>query len=143
MYYSLLLQTQKWVFQCSILVFTQNHQLDNNATLLDSPLASNSTQAKQPFTLVTLASIRENEIKIVSYDYTDQCQRLLTKEAKHKDVFSKPIIVVGSISGVHQGLIGLIRSWHDCITNSMRACQDGFISIPVVFLEKHLVISVW
>lgn len=53
------------------------------------------------------------------------------------------IIVFGFISGIHYCLIGLIRKRHDCITNSTRGCQDGFISIPVPFLEKHLVISVW
>lgn len=56
----------------------------------------------------------------------------------------KPLIIVfGFISGIHYCLIGLIRKRHDCITNSTRGCQDGFISIPVPFLEKHLVISVW
>lgn len=57
--------------------------------------------------------------------------------------FSISIIVVGFISGIHYRLIGLIRKRHDCITNSTRGCQDGFISIPEPFLEKHLVISVW
>lgn len=62
---------------------------------------------------------------------------------KTQACFSISIIVVGFISGIHYCLIGLIRKRHDCITNSTRACQDGFISIPVPFLEKHLVISVW
>lgn len=53
------------------------------------------------------------------------------------------MIVFGFISGIHYCLIGLIRKRHDCITNSTRGCQDGFISIPEPFLEKHLVISVW
>lgn len=66
-----------------------------------------------------------------------------TMEVKTQACFSISIIVVGFISGVHYCLIGLIRKRHDCITNSTRACQDGFISIPVPFLEKHLVISVW
>lgn len=66
-----------------------------------------------------------------------------TMEVKTQACFSISIIVVGFISGIHYCLIGLIRKRHDCITNSTRACQDGFISIPVLFLEKHLVISVW
>lgn len=66
-----------------------------------------------------------------------------TMEVKTKACFSISIIVVGFISSIHYCLIGLIRKRHDCITNSTRACQDGFISIPVLFLEKHLVISVW
>lgn len=66
-----------------------------------------------------------------------------TMEVKTQACFSISIIVVGFISGIHYCLIGLIRKRHDCITNSTRACQDGFISIPVPFLEKHLVISVW
>lgn len=66
-----------------------------------------------------------------------------TMEVKTQACFSISIIVVGFISGIHYCLIGLIRKRHDCITNSTRACQDGFISIPAPFLEKHLVISVW
>lgn len=66
-----------------------------------------------------------------------------TMEVKTQACFSISIIVVGFISSIHYCLIGLIRKRHDCITNSTRACQDGFISIPVLFLEKHLVISVW
>lgn len=66
-----------------------------------------------------------------------------TMQVKTQAWFSISIIVVGFISGIHYCLIGLIRKRHDCITNSTRACQDGFISIPVLFPEKHLVISVW
>lgn len=66
-----------------------------------------------------------------------------TMEVKTQACFNISIIVVGFISGIHYSLIGLIRKRHDYITNSTRGCQDGFISMPVLFLEKHLVISVW
>lgn len=75
--------------------------------------------------------------------HLEAMERGMKEEKKNQACFSISIIVVGFISGIHYRLIGLIRKRHDCITNSTRGCQDGFISIPEPFLEKHLVISVW